>query len=73
MLNIEFEGVFGDHRKQVKLLKNFGGAGGVQVYIDNYYFGDLVRKDGGQWMAYPGTKLSIDDIQILGEIIDNYK
>ncbi len=68
-MKIEFTASFGDDKKRVELL-NPNGAGGNswQVMIDNYYRGIIFKKDG-EWMSY-SLWLTIDDVQILGEMID---
>ncbi len=68
-MKLEFAAYFGDEKKKVELL-NPNGAGGDswQVMIDNYYRGIIFKKNG-EWVSY-SQWLTIDDVQILGQMID---
>ena len=48
----------------------------LQLIIGGYYCGTIVKQNG-KWIAYLNDKslpqFTTDDIQILGEIIDNSK
>lgn len=71
MKTVEFEAVYGDETKKVQLTAPSGGEG-VQVIIDNYYQGMLFKRQG-KWVGYfnEDSNLTADDVQILGEMIDN--
>lgn len=71
MKDIELLCPFGDDRKKVYISHNQAGSGGYQLLIDSYYQGDLVKKNGA-WLLLSNTNnLTADDIQILGELIDD--
>ncbi|MDB4919862.1 hypothetical protein [Mucilaginibacter sp.] len=71
---MEFTASFGDEQKTVRISHVNTGSGGYAVLIDNYYYGDLIKRNG-EWILMSNTnKLTIDDIQILGELVEkNYK
>jgi len=69
MPEIEFDAPFGDERKHVWItLPDGAGANIYQIYLDNFYQGRLTKQNG-QWIHWEGN-LTTDDIQILGEMID---
>ena len=65
-MTIEFEDTAG---RRIKLTQP-PGAEGWQIMIDNYYNGVMFKR-AGKWGAYlsPGSDLTADDIQVLGERI----
>jgi hypothetical protein len=67
MQPIEFHDTTGRH---IKLIQP-SGAEGWQIMIDNFYNGILFKRNG-EWVAYlaPGSDLTADDVQVLGERID---
>lgn len=68
---MEFTAYFGDEQKTVRISHVNTGSGGYQVLIDNYYYGDLIKRNG-EWILLSNTnKLTMDDIQALGEMIDS--
>lgn len=69
---IEFTATFGRVRKTVKLREPSGGAGGYQLFIDDFYQGMIV-KIKGEWVGHlnPASQLTGDDIMAIGEIIDS--
>lgn len=68
---MEFTAYYGDEQKTVRISHVSTGSGGYQVLIDNYYYGDMIKRNG-EWILLSSTNLlTIDDIQILGEIIEN--
>jgi hypothetical protein len=71
--SIKFKAPFGDERKDIMLGNPHGGSEGYQVYIDDYYQGTIVLRDG-QWIGHLNdrSELTIDDIQILGERIERF-
>jgi hypothetical protein len=74
MKQIEFEAVFGNKVKKVIISQPHGTAQyGLQLTIDNYYCGSIVKQNE-KWIAHFTDKsllqFTADDIQILGEIID---
>lgn len=67
--DIEFFCHFGDELKKVNIFSRLdAGSGGFQIMVDNYYQGDIYFKDG-QWRGR-SDRLTMDDIQALGELID---
>lgn len=66
---IEFYDTAGRHIK----LSQPTGAEGWQIVIDKLYNGILFKRNG-KWIAYlsPGSDLTADDVQVLGERIDNF-
>ena len=74
MKQIEFEAAFGNKRKKVEISQPHQTAVfGLQITIDGYYCG-MITKQNGKWIAHLNDKslpeFTADDIQILGEIID---
>ena len=72
MVSIEFDAAYGNDRKMV-VIRQLSGSGNIyQVFIGNYYDGMLVKLNG-EWVAHLNLKsdLTSDDIQLLGDIIDN--
>jgi len=68
----EVEFVDSGHRK-IRLSAPVGGSGSYQLYIDKFYYGNLVYKNG-KWIGHLNNNdLTSDDIQILGDIIDMKK
>lgn len=74
MKTIELSVPFGNEYKSVKIIENSMGGGNYQIMIDNYYQGDVV-KIRGKWQAHLNNKseLTIDDIQLLSEIVEKNK
>ena len=67
---IEFIASFGCEMKKVTISHVATGSGGYQLLVDNYYQGDLIKR-GGVWVLLsPKNKLTLDDIQVLGALID---
>ncbi|WP_146217415.1 hypothetical protein [Chitinophaga sp. S165] len=71
-MKIEFEAHFGHETKTIELVAPSGGGQGYQLMIDKYYQGRLIKTQG-KWVGKfnPGCDLTVDDINILGEMIDN--
>jgi hypothetical protein len=72
MVSIEFDAAYGNDRKMV-VIRQLSGSGKIyQVFIGNYYEGTIVKLNG-EWAAHLNLKsdLTADDIQLLGDIIDN--
>jgi len=71
MKKIEIEGVFGDLKKPIVITAPFGMGDVWQVFTANYYEGILVKRNG-EWFGNLNSKseLTVDDVQILGAIID---
>lgn len=71
MTSIEFIATFGHIRKTVRLSQPMGGAGGYQLYIDDFYQGMIAYLDG-EWVGHLGREPVItgNDIRVLGEIIE---
>lgn len=72
MVGIEFDAAYGNDRKMV-VIRQLSGLGNIyQVFIGNYYEGTIVKLNG-EWVAHLNLKsdLTADDIQLLGDIIDN--
>jgi hypothetical protein len=65
---IEFTGSFGDEQKKI-IISMPNGAGEMWfINIDGYYVATIFYRSG-EWIGYD-TTLTIDDIQIAGELID---
>ena len=64
---------YGSESKEAMISKPEGMSGDIsyQVHINNYFQG-TVKKQGGEWKAHLNQKsqLTIDDIQIIGDIIE---
>lgn len=74
MADITFFGYWGDEKRLVDLGTAYGSPdGSYQIIIDDHYFG-VIRKENGKWIGRlnrSGERLfTTDDIQILGDIID---
>jgi len=71
--DIEFEIIIGDQAKHVRLSIPNGAGGGYHVYVDKYYYGKVIKRNG-QWIGLMNTKsdLTTDDIQEIGEIIEKH-
>ncbi|ASU34433.1 hypothetical protein [Mucilaginibacter xinganensis] len=73
MERISFSASFGDEIKQVTIIDVNKGSGGYQLLIDKYYYGDIIKVNG-EWHLHSSTNLlTLDDIQAIGEIIENKK
>lgn len=72
MTTIEFTATFGHVKKTVRLTQPSGGAGGYQLFVDDFYQGMIV-KIKGEWVGHlnPASQLTGDDIMAIGEIIDS--
>jgi len=70
----EIEGVenFGEGRKKYQFIRPQGAGGHFQILIDKYYQG-TIEKRNGKWVAHLNrtSKLTPDDIWIIGELLDN--
>jgi len=68
---IEFNVVFGEEVKKVNITLDRFGSGRYTVLIDNYYCGAIFKRDG-EWTGHVNelSELTMDDIQAMGEIID---
>jgi hypothetical protein len=84
LINIEFKAWFGDEQKKVWLYQANGGSEGVNISIDNYskgsiikvphYIGtELVKGSEPYWMFTRPEYFTIDDMQILIEIVESGK
>lgn len=74
MREIVFKASFGDERKTIRISKPNGMDSLMwQLSIDWYHQGTLYFRDG-HWGAYlnDSSEITTEDIQILGEIIDNH-
>jgi hypothetical protein len=71
MRSIERKVLFGSVSTQLMILEPHGAAGVYQVYIDKYYKG-TISKTAGKWVGHLSynTDLTADDIQALGEFIE---
>lgn len=73
MKDIKFTAVYGDETKEVELSNPLGGGSGYHVYIDRYYTGTIIKRNG-KWAGFFNPKsqdeFTSDDIMILGDIID---
>lgn len=71
MQNLEFQGIIGVKRINVRIWQASFGGGGYQILIDNYLHGTM-RKIEGSWIASinRGSFLTAEDISILGDAID---
>jgi hypothetical protein len=74
MKKIEIETAFGNKIKKVEVSQVHRTAQyGLQLTIDNFYCRTIVKRNG-KWIAHLNDKslpeFTTDDIQILGEIID---
>lgn len=59
---------------KVVLVQPSGVPGGsYQIYVGNWYFGDMVKKDG-EWIAHLSANawksVSIEDVRAMGDVID---
>lgn len=73
MKSIEFEAMFGNEVKKVRLVANDYGGGGFQILINKFFHGSIYKKED-QWLAWLNERsdLTSDDITALGERIDEY-
>lgn len=70
MQQIVFKATFGDEVKTVRLSQPNGMGGEIWfVIVNNYHWGEMWKR-GDSWVCYD-TDLTTEDIQILGEIIEN--
>jgi len=71
MPEIELTCPFGDQLKKVDIQYDHLGTKAFRVIINGFYQGDIFQKNG-EWTGYLNrlSVLTIDDIQILGEIIE---
>jgi hypothetical protein len=66
MKEIEFRD---SDKRQVKLSIPAGGSDSYHIYIDKFYYGNLVYHKG-KWIGHLNDNdLTMDDIQILGELV----
>lgn len=74
MENIEFTAWYGDKQKKIVLSEPHGAIGQFFVEIEGYYQGALMKLQG-EWVWHHNKPddFTTDDIQILGEMIDNEK
>jgi hypothetical protein len=74
MADLIFTDAYGPEDKQVKISDLFGstgGSGGYHVYIDNFFIGQMFYRKG-EWVGFLSEKygFTMDDIQVLGQIIE---
>lgn len=68
-MDIEFDAVYGDLRKKVRLMRpSYGGD--YQILIDNFIEGAIVRRSTG-YAAYlnKNSDLTGDDLEILFQLL----
>lgn len=67
-MNIEFNAIYGDVTKKVKVYSPDGMTDhGWHVIVDNYYQGQFINQ-GGEWCFYPnpkGEEFSSEDIEVM--------
>lgn len=63
--------VYGDQRKELVISQPSGAGNDFHIFIDKYYEGSIVKLKG-DWVGHliPKSRLTADDVQILGEMID---
>ena len=68
---IEFDAAYGQETKQVRLLGMNGHNGWYHVYIDKYFMGQLFYRND-RWVFFGNIEkeLTFEDVEILGQIID---
>lgn len=71
MKEIVFQASFGDARKEVRLSRPDGMSEEIWFVLVNNYHQGQIWKRGDQWVCYD-TDLTFEDIQIIGEIIENH-
>ena len=74
MDNIVFTAHYGDDEKRAEIANHVDTGGEFyHLYIDGFYKGQLYYRDN-QWNMHltPNSDITIDDIQILGEIIEDF-
>ena len=72
MEEIVFIGSFGHQKKLVRIVQAHNTSDwGFQIYVNNAFCGDIVKRKG-EWNGHLPLKscLTSDDIQILGDMID---
>ena len=69
---IEFTVLIDGHKAVVRISSPFGGSGNYQIFIDNYYKGEILKKDG-VWIGYlnSNSELTTGDIEAIGERIED--
>ncbi|MFX1704612.1 hypothetical protein PV783_11695 [Chitinophaga sp. CC14] len=73
MKDIVFYAAYGDEKKKVVLSEPSGAGGQIFLTIDNFHRGTFTEMRG-EWRHYSNkSELTIDDIQILVEMIKNKK
>ena len=72
MESIEFTVIMDGRRSIVRVSRPFGGSGAYQLFIDNYYKGDILKKDG-VWIGHlnANSELTTGDIGAIGERIED--
>jgi hypothetical protein len=69
---IRFMATFGDQQKKVDISRPNGMGDEIYtVHVDRYCYGDI-KKRNGKWVGLNTPGLETADIQIIGELIDQY-
>lgn len=71
MKPLTFPATFGDVIKTVTISQPLGAGGIFYITIDNYHHGQMWKRNN-EWVGYMADKseLTAEDVQILGEMID---
>lgn len=70
-ISIEMTCPFGDELKNVLIFNPIGGGEGYNVLVNGFTQGTIFWRNN-KWVGYPtkGSDLNIDDIWIIGDLID---
>lgn len=72
MLDFDFIGSFGNETPTVKVCQPTGAAGVFYLFINDYFQGQLLKRNG-EWYGAFQDKASIftqDDVREIGQLID---
>ena len=70
MVEIRFDAAFGEEVKKVELSHDQYGGEGYSLHINRFYKGVfLYRYNAWTFYSIPNNELTLDDIQILTDII----
>lgn len=61
--------VYGDKEKKVEISKPFGAGEQYHIYIDNYFCGTLMKRNG-KWIIPDHPEYTSDDIMVLGDLAE---